>query len=282
MTANELLRWVFEPVHLFAIITLLLALFTAYSVMQTINLLKIKLGINEAPKPEASSSWFSWSPENKTLWASVPVESERDIMLDHDYDGIKELDNKLPPWWVWGFYFTIAWGFGYLVYFHVMSGPRQVDEFKTEMAQKAAVKEAYLAANAMSIDENSVTLLTDEAALAAGKKIFTENCASCHANDGGGLVGPNFTDAYWIHGGGIGDVFGVIKYGVLDKGMIPWQETLNPLQMQHVASYVLSLQGTTPAAPKEPQGTLWSPSDTAAAAAPAVDAAATAPSPAAN
>ena len=258
MTANELLRWVFDPVHMLAFLTLLLALFTAYSVLQTINLLKVKLGIKEAPKPTtATASWFNWNTENKALWASVPVEQERDIMLDHDYDGIKELDNKLPPWWVWGFYFTIAWGIGYLVYFQVMSGPRQVDEFKTDMAEKAAIKAEYLAANAMSVDENSVTLLTDEAALGAGKKIFMDNCASCHAADGGGLVGPNFTDAYWIHGGGIADVFGVIKYGVLEKGMISWQESLNPMQMQQVASYVLSLQGTTPAAPKEPQGSLW-------------------------
>ncbi|MFM6999284.1 MAG: cbb3-type cytochrome c oxidase N-terminal domain-containing protein [Bacteroidota bacterium] len=272
MTAIEFTRWVFEPVHVLALLTLLLSLFTAYSVLQTINLLKIKLGIKEAPKPaSARRFWFNWNTENKALWASVPVEQERDIMLDHDYDGIKELDNKLPPWWVWGFYVTIAWGIGYLGYFHVMSGPRQVDEFKTELAEKAAIKEAYLATNAMSVDENSVTLLTDEAALSAGRKIFIDNCASCHAADGGGLVGPNFTDQYWIHGGGIADVFGVIKYGVLEKGMISWQETLNPVQMQQVASYVLSLQGTAPAAPKEPQGNLWTapdatPADTAAAA----------------
>jgi cytochrome c oxidase cbb3-type subunit 3 len=258
MTANELLRWVFDPVHLLAILTLLLAALTAYSVLQTINLLKIKLGIKEASKPSAApKSWFNWNTENEVLWASVPVEQERDIMLDHDYDGIKELDNKLPPWWVWGFYLTIAWGIGYLIYFQVMSGPRQVDEFNADMAEKAAIKAEYLATNAMTVDENSVTLLTDETALGAGKKIFMDNCASCHAADGGGLVGPNFTDEYWIQGGGIAEVFGVIKYGVLEKGMISWQESLNPLQMQQVASYVLSLQGTTPAAPKEPQGSLW-------------------------
>lgn len=273
MTAIEFTRWVFEPVHVFALLTLVLSLFTAYSVLQTINLLKIKLGLKEAPKPStARRSWFNWNTENKALWASVPIEQERDIMLDHDYDGIKELDNKLPPWWVWGFYFTIAWGIGYLGYYHVMSGPRQMDEFKSDLAEKAAIKETFLAANAMTVDENSVTLLTDEAALGAGKKIFTDHCASCHAADGGGLVGPNFTDEYWIHGGGISDVFTVIKYGVLEKGMISWQETLNPLQMQQVASYVLSLKGTTPAAPKEPQGSLWTapdaaPADTAATAA---------------
>lgn len=271
MTANELLRWVFEPINLLAILTLLLAALTAYSVLQTINLLKVKLGLKEAPQPAAKrTSWFNWNTENKALWASVPIEKERDIMLDHDYDGIKELDNKLPPWWVWGFYFTIAWGIGYLVYFQVMSGPRQIDEFKSDLAEKAEIKASFLAANAMTVDENSVTLLTDETALGAGKKIFADNCASCHAADGGGLVGPNFTDEYWIHGGGIADVFGVIKYGVLEKGMISWQETLNPQQMQQVASYVLSLQGTTPAAPKEPQGSLWTapnaaPTDTTAA-----------------
>jgi cytochrome c oxidase cbb3-type subunit 3 len=228
-------------------------------VLQTINLLKIKLGIKEAPKPSVRRMPFTWSTENKALWGSVPVAQERDIMLDHDYDGIKELDNKLPPWWVWGFYLTIAWGIGYLAYYHLAtSNARQVDEFKADMAEKSEIKAAYLAANAMSVDENSVVLLTDEAALSAGKNIFADNCASCHAADGGGLVGPNFTDEYWIHGGGIADVFSVVKYGVLDKGMISWQELLNPVQMQQVASYVLSLKGSSPAAPKEPQGTLWS------------------------
>ncbi|MEN9939367.1 MAG: hypothetical protein RIR61_174 [Bacteroidota bacterium] len=259
MTANEFLRWAFDPVQLLAFFTLTLAVLTAYSVLQTINLLKIKLGIKEAPKPSVRRMPFTWSTENKALWGSVPVAQERDIMLDHDYDGIKELDNKLPPWWVWGFYLTIAWGIGYLAYFHLAtSNARQVDEFKADMAEKSEIKAAYLAANAMSVDENSVVLLTDEAALSAGKNIFADNCASCHAADGGGLVGPNFTDEYWIHGGGITDVFSVVKYGVLDKGMISWQELLNPVQMQQVASYVLSLKGTSPAAPKEPQGTLWS------------------------
>ncbi len=259
MTANELLRWAFDPVQLLAFFTLTLAVLTAYSVLQTINLLKIKLGIKEAPKPSVRRMPFTWSTENKALWGSVPVAQERDIMLDHDYDGIKELDNKLPPWWVWGFYLTIAWGIGYLAYYHLAtSNARQVDEFKADMAEKSEIKAAYLAANAMSVDENSVVLLTDEAALSAGKNIFADNCASCHAADGGGLVGPNFTDEYWIHGGGIADVFSVVKYGVLDKGMISWQELLNPVQMQQVASYVLSLKGSSPAAPKEPQGTLWS------------------------
>lgn len=259
MTANELLRWAFEPLHLLALFTLLLALFTAYSVLQTITLLKIKLGIQEAPKPERKSSWLNWNVQNKVLWDAVPMEQERDILLDHDYDGIKELDNKLPPWWVWGFYLTIVWGLGYLMYFHIMSGPRQVDEFKTDLAAKSALKEAFLASSAALVDERNVTYLDDASALGAGKKIYLDNCAACHAADGGGLVGPNFTDAYWIHGGGIGDIFGVIKYGVLEKGMISWQEALTPLQMQQVASYVMSLQGSTPAAPKAPQGSLWTP-----------------------
>jgi cytochrome c oxidase cbb3-type subunit 3 len=123
-----------------------------------------------------------------------------------------------------------------------------------------------LASEANNVDENSVVALDDASALADGKKTFDANCASCHLADGGGSVGPNLTDAYWIHGGGIKNVFTTIKYGVLDKGMISWQETLSPVQMQNVASYILTLQGTTPATPKAPQGTLYDPAAEAAVA----------------
>ncbi len=192
------------------------------------------------------------------LTKAKPVEKEADIMLDHDYDGIKELDNSLPPWWVWGFYITIIYSVIYLIHFHVLgTGPSSKEELERELALAEKQKEEYLKTAANLIDENNVQYLTAEANLAAGRKIFEQNCASCHAQDGGGLVGPNLTDNYYIHGGSIQDIFKVIKYGVLEKGMLSWKDMLSPAQMQDVASYVKSLVGTTPANPKEPQGEFY-------------------------
>lgn len=212
----------------------------------------------------------------KALTDAVPVEREAEIMTDHEYDGIKELDNNLPPWWVWGFAFTIFWSVWYLADYHVLkSSPLQEQEFQNEMAEAKASVEAYLATAADLVDENTVVALTDAPALAAGNKIFQANCAACHAADGGGTVGPNLTDVYWKHGGSVNDIFKTIKYGVLDKGMISWKEALSPLQMQQVTSYILSLQGTTPASPKAPEGEEYKPA--AAEATPAADTTAAAP-----
>ncbi len=111
-----------------------------------------------------------------------------------------------------------------------------------------------------NVDENSVTLLTDAGALAEGGELFVTYCQACHMAHGGGSatsVGPNLTDEYWIHGGGITEVFTTIKYGVPQKGMIAWQSQLNPPQMQKVSSFILSLQGSDPEGAKEPQGDLW-------------------------
>ena len=134
--------------------------------------------------------------------------------------------------------------------YHVLnSSPLQDEEYQLQV-QQAEVERAALINSGAFLNEESVTLLTDPAALDAGKQIFTTNCVACHAADGGGLVGPNLTDDYWIHGGGIKNVFKTIKYGVVAKGMISWQSQLNPKQMQDVASYIISLHGTTPANPK--------------------------------
>ena len=129
------------------------------------------------------------------------------------------------------------------------------------MAEAAEQVKAYQAGLALSIDETNVEVATDASALAEGQQIFTAQCSACHANDGGGGVGPNLTDQYWIHGGDIKDLFSTIKYGVPQKGMISWQSQLTPAQMQNVASYILTMQGTTPANPKEPQGDLYEPAE---------------------
>ena len=188
---------------------------------------------------------------------SVPVTREAEVATNHEYDGIRELDNRLPPWWLYGFYFTIAFAAVYLFRFYFMDMPRQDDEFQAEMLQAREEVQAYLASLDNLIDENSVTLATETADLNAGKAIFEQNCAVCHANDGGGGVGPNLTDKYWLHGGDMPAIFSTIKYGVPSKGMISWETQLSPKKMQQVASYIYMMEGQTPAKPKEQQGELF-------------------------
>ena len=189
---------------------------------------------------------------------SKPIEEESSILLHHDYDGIKELDNVLPPWWVNLFYLTVFFGVVYMVRYHVLEGEDQDAEFKTEMAEARLAVEEYKKTAKDLIDVNSVTLLTDAGDIAAGKKVFETNCVACHRADGGGAIGPNLTDKYWLLGGGIKNVFHTITEGGRDgKGMVAWKGTLKPSEIQLVASYVLSLQGTNPEDPKAPDGDVW-------------------------
>ena len=203
------------------------------------------------------------------------TQDEGELLLDHDYDGIKELDNNLPPWWVYLFYACIAFAVIYLVRFEVMDGDNQETELKNEMAQAQKEIAEYKKTAPDLMDENSVTLLTKPEDLAAGKAIFTTNCVACHRADGGGQIGPNLTDDQWILGGGIKNVFHTITNGGRDgKGMIAWSKSgLKPTEIQLVASYVLSLKGTNPKDPKAPEGEIWiDPSAPKTAAAPvAVD-----------
>ena len=187
------------------------------------------------------------------------TQDEGELLLDHDYDGIKELDNNLPPWWVYLFYACIAFAVIYLVRFEVMDGDNQETELKNEMAQAQKEIAEYKKTAPDLMDENSVTLLTKPEDLAAGKAIFTTNCVACHRADGGGQIGPNLTDDQWILGGGIKNVFHTITNGGRDgKGMIAWSKSgLKPTEIQLVASYVLSLKGTNPKDPKAPEGEIW-------------------------
>ncbi|RWX01404.1 cbb3-type cytochrome c oxidase N-terminal domain-containing protein [Flavobacterium cerinum] len=187
-----------------------------------------------------------------------PIEEEGTILLSHDYDGIKELDNVLPPWWTKLFYACIIFAIVYMAKYHIFDYDDQTKEFEKEMADAKIAVEEYKKTAKDLIDANSVTQLTEPADLAAGKKIFEMNCAACHRQDAGGAIGPNLTDDQWILGGGIKNVFHTITEGGRDgKGMVAWKGTLKPSEIQLVASYILSLKGTNPKDPKPSEGEVW-------------------------
>ncbi|MEZ5022456.1 MAG: cbb3-type cytochrome c oxidase N-terminal domain-containing protein [Chitinophagales bacterium] len=204
---------------------------------------------------------FKWKKINTVLTDAVPIEYEHDILLDHDYDGIKELDNHLPPWWKWMFYATIVYAVVYIGYFYVWGlGADQYEKYDKKVALAEIQKAEYLANMANNVDENTVTFLADASSLSSGQSIFKANCVTCHGQVGEGTpIAPNLTDQYWIHGGDIKDIFKTIKYGVQNKGMISWQDQLLPNEMSEVASYIVSLQGSNPENAREPQGELYEP-----------------------
>lgn len=249
MDSSQLTLLVILGVVLLVIVLLLILMIYLMSFMATVL---------RKENPELANE-PSWWEAFKEKWVTGKVdtvggeEEKAKMMVDHSYDGITELDNFMPPWLQWVFIGTIVFGVGYFVNFSVLgNGPTGVEEYEEELRVEAIAAEARKATLMAGIDENSVVF--DEAGIPAGKSIFETNCAACHAADGGGGVGPNLTDEYWIHGGSIKDIFTVVKNGVVEKGMIPWQDQLSPEEMQQVSSYILSLKGTTPANPKEPQG----------------------------
>jgi len=194
----------------------------------------------------------------KALTRSKSIEEEGELLLEHDYDGIRELDNVLPPWWVYMFYATMFFGVGYLGYYHLFGGENQIQEYQRKNTEALLAIEEWKKTAKDLVDASNVVALTDESNLAAGKTIFLEKCAVCHLQDGGGSIGPNLTDDYWILGGGIKDIFHTISEGGRDgKGMIPWKTEMKPSQIQQVASYILTLRGTTPESPKAPEGEIW-------------------------
>ncbi|WP_298302614.1 cbb3-type cytochrome c oxidase N-terminal domain-containing protein [Flavobacterium sp.] len=217
-----------------------------------------KKQLEEAQSIPFTESKFYQGIMNK-FTRSKDIEQESDILLDHDYDGIRELDNVLPPWWVNLFYATIIFGLVYIVRFHVVNDYTQAEEFDQEVALANIEIEKNKAANPVEeVTVDKVTLLTDVESLAKGKEIFTNACAACHKADGGGVVGPNLTDQFWINGGGIKNVFKLIAEGSKNNPtMVGWAKTLGTKEVQKVASYVLSLQGTKPAGAKPAEGEKW-------------------------
>ena len=218
-----------------------------------------KKQLDEAQSIPFTESAFYKNILNK-LTRTKTIEQESDVMLDHNYDGIRELDNVLPPWWVYLFYGTIIFGAIYIVRYQIMDGNNQVQEFQTEMQEAKVAVAEYLKTAPDMMSKEKVTLLTDATSLAAGKAIYTANCVACHRPDGGGQIGPNLTDNYWILGGGIKNVFNTVMEGGRDgKGMVAWKASIKPSDIQKVASYVLSLQGTNPkdAKPTELEAKEW-------------------------
>ncbi len=204
---------------------------------------------------------FKWLKKTyKKLLGSKPIEEEAEIILDHNYDGIKELDNNLPPWWLYSFYISIFFAVIYMFKYHVFNGENQYDELAVEYVEADKAYQEYLKTAKDLVDYKTVTVLTDPGDISAGKSIFAEKCVACHKADGGGGIGPNLTDEHWILGGGISNVFKTISEGGRSgKGMEAWKKELKPSQIAQVASYVLNFQGTTPAEPKAPEGEVWKP-----------------------
>ena len=248
------LFWILVIADAFLLMVLLGMIYNLNSLIKSLRTSEVEEEVEE--ESVAESIWTG------ALSGAVAIDEEKDILMDHEYDGIMELDNKLPPWWLYMFYFTIGFVVVYLGYYQFSDGPSQLEEYNTEMALAEEQKAAFLASAANNIDESNVELLADASSLANGKEKFETLCVACHAKSGGSTqtppgVGPNLTDEYWIHGGGIENIFKTIKYGVPAKGMIAWESQLSPKQMQEVASYIISLEGTNPENAKEPQGEVW-------------------------
>jgi len=190
--------------------------------------------------------------------ASVDIEEEEDILMDHEYDGIRELDNDLPPWWRYGFYLTIFVGVIYLINYHVAhTGDLQIAEYNKEIEKGKEEVSEYMKKAANNVDETNIKMLAETADLESGKENFINTCAACHGKLGEGGVGPNLTDEYWMHGGSLPDIFKSIKYGWPDKGMKSWKEDFSPIQMAQLTSFIRTLKGTNPPKGKPQQGDLY-------------------------
>ena len=245
LNSQELLFWVL--LGLLGLLLLVLLLVGITIVMQMKPQLRQLYDL-----PRVHNSW-SGKVLGLLVGDATLVRGEyRDELLDHNYDGIHEFDNDLPPWWKYGFGFTIVFAFVYVGYYHLTTKNRlQVAEYETEMRQAA------LLVSAGADDPTKLTTylaLTTAADLGSGKTLFATNCAPCHGHNAEGKVGPNLTDEFWLHGGEVNHVYKTIKFGIPSKGMVAWKGKLSGKQILQVTSYALSLQGSLPANAKPPQG----------------------------
>lgn len=237
-------------------------LFRAFKVMYQEKLNPTPYQKYVAEEPLDYEEWLKQQKVKPNIWTKLlslkPIEEEKNMTIPHAYDGIHELNNPVPSWFNFLFYGTMIFAAGYLYYYHIGEyGERQDAEYETEMVKAAEDKRNFLAKSAGNIDENSVKI--DQAQIVTGKAVFDGNCIACHGEQGQGLVGPNLTDEFWLHGGSISDVFKTIKYGVPEKGMVSWEKSMSSKNMSEVANYIMSLQGTKPANAKAPQGEKYEP-----------------------
>jgi cytochrome c oxidase cbb3-type subunit 3 len=191
---------------------------------------------------------------------------ETDRILEHDYDGIQEYDNPMPGWWIYLFWGTVA--FAVLYWLNVPgigTGKGRIAAYEADLARAQAKYGAPAAPAAVLGEADLRAAAQDPTKLALGQTTFTTNCAACHGPDGGGVIGPNLTDDYWLHGGAPTSVLRTVQNGVLDKGMPAWGAVLKPEQVEAVVAYVLTLRGTRPANPKAPQGVPQGPAGSPAA-----------------
>lgn len=208
------------------------------------------------PEPLDYVEWVKLKKRKPNIWTKIlslkPIEEENQLLIPHAYDGIQELNNPVPKWFSILFYGTIIFAACYLYYYHIGDGPLQEQEYATEIEKAAEAKKAFLSKAAEKFDEHTVKI--DSSLIANGKNVFMANCIACHGEHGQGLVGPNLTDEFWLHGGSVSDVFKTVKYGVPAKGMASWEKNLSSKNIAEVVNYILSLQGTKPQNPKAPQG----------------------------
>ncbi|MBE7638727.1 c-type cytochrome [Salegentibacter sp. BLCTC] len=261
--------WAFQQ---YPVIWGILAIVLVIAIAIEVSITALENMVFRSLKPDAQERYKNLKAENsekqfsgikrlyKKMLNQKPMEKEDEILLDHNYDGIKELDNDLPSWWLYGFYVSIIFAFVYMGYYHIFDGETQTEEYLAEVAQAKEEIEAYKKANPDLIDASSVELLTEASDLEAGEQIFMTSCMACHKADGGGSIGPNLTDKHWILGGGISNVFQTVSEGGRDgKGMVAWKSELSAQEIAQVSSYVISLEGTNPPDAKAPEGEVWEP-----------------------
>jgi len=250
-----LIYWIFLLVILLLVLVVLILFRTINLLLKTIykaqGFTAEQISAEFSPVKKVHSPSLFW---NKVL-SLKPLSEEKDMLLDHDYDGIHELNTPIPAWFQVLFISTILFAASYLLIYHVFKwAPLQDEEYKIEMAKAEVDKKLYLSKLPTQIDERSVKLSTDPAILGAGKTVFGLYCVACHGDKGQGIVGPNLTDDYWLHGNKITDIFKTVKYGISNKGMPTWEKQLSAQQMSDVSNYVESLHGTNPPGAKPPQG----------------------------
>jgi cytochrome c oxidase cbb3-type subunit 3 len=216
--------------------------------------------VSNEPIIESKKNTFIawWNEMDKSFFTkAVPIEKEADVLLDHDYDGIRELDNALPPWWKYGFYITILVAFIYLYLFHVShTGLSPEEEYQVQNTEAQVQLDSFNAHNKNKVDENNLPII-DAVGITEGGNLYQTNCIPCHGKFAEGGAGPNLTDYYWIHKGSIKDIYLSVKNGYPDKGMQSWIVKFNPKEVLQLASYIKTLSGSNPIGAKEPQGELY-------------------------